>query len=144
MVNNGKRYINVDSAQIEVTFVTNTYVERIPVDKLDSLAKLKQNYNLKIFLAHQPRAFLAEAALKYDYDLYLAGHTHGGQITFLFPFKSLSPTLIETPYVRGDFRFTKENGTKMLMVVTRGLGMSIAPVRYNSTPEITVIIIEKG
>lgn len=144
MVNNGKRYINVDSSKIEITFVTNTYVERIPINKLDSLAKLKQNYDLKIFLAHQPRKFLVEAALKNNYDLYLAGHTHGGQITFLFPFKNLSPTLIETPYVRGDFRFTKENGEKLLMIVTRGLGMSIAPVRYNSTPEITVIIIEKG
>ncbi|MFZ0453588.1 MAG: metallophosphoesterase [Ignavibacteriaceae bacterium] len=144
MVDNGKRYINVDSIGIEITFVTNTYVERIPVDQLDSLAELKHKYALKIFLAHQPRVFLANAATKYNYDLYLAGHTHGGQITFLFPFKNLSPTLIETPYVRGDFHFTKQDGEKMLLVVTRGLGMSIAPVRYNSTPEITVIIIEKG
>ncbi len=144
MINNGKRYIKVDTAIIEITFVTNTYVERIPVDELDSVAKLKRNYDLKIFLAHQPRFFLAQAALKYNYDLYLAGHTHGGQITFLFPFKNLTPTLIEGPYVRGDFHFTKENGTKLLMVVTRGLGMSIAPVRYNSTPEITLIIISRG
>ena len=144
MVDNGKRYINVDGSEIEITFVTNTYVERIPVNQLDSLADLKHKYALKIFLAHQPREFLVKAALKYNYDLYLAGHTHGGQITFLFPFKNLSPTLIETPYVRGDFHFTKENGEKLLMIVTRGLGMSIAPVRYNSTPEITVVIIEKG
>ena len=139
MIDNGKRYLNVNGSKIEITFVTNTYVERIPVDRLDSLAKLNRDYGLKIFLAHQPRAFLAEAALNYNYDLYLAGHTHGGQVTFLFPFKNLSPTLIETPYVRGDFHFGK-----MLMVVTRGLGMSIAPVRYNSTPEITVIIIYRG
>ena len=144
MVDNGKRYINVDGSEIEITFVTNTYVERIPVNQLDSLADLNHKYALKIFLAHQPREFLVKAALKYNYDLYLAGHTHGGQITFLFPFKNLSPTLIETPYVRGDFHFTKENGEKLLMIVTRGLGMSIAPVRYNSTPEITVVIIEKG
>ncbi len=144
MVDNGKRYINVDSSRIEITFITNTYVERIPVNQLDSLADLKHKFALKIFLAHQPREFLLKAALRYKYDLYLAGHTHGGQITFLFPFKNLSPTLIETPYVRGNFHFTKEDGEKLLMVVTRGLGMSLAPVRYNSTPEITVIIIEKG
>jgi predicted MPP superfamily phosphohydrolase len=144
MVDNGKRYVNVDGAKIEITFITNTYVERIPVNELDSLADLKHNYALKIFLAHQPREFLAQAAKRYNYDLYLAGHTHGGQITFLFPFKNLSPTLIETPYVRGDFHFTKEDGKKMLMVVTRGLGMSLAPVRYNSTPEITLIVLEKG
>jgi uncharacterized protein len=144
MVDNGKRYVGVDSSKIEITFITNTYVERIPINQLDSLAQLKHKYALKIFLAHQPREFLVNAAVKYNYDLYLAGHTHGGQITFLFPFKYLSPTLIETPYVRGDFHFTKEDGEKLLLVVTRGLGMSLAPVRYNSTPEITVIIIEKG
>jgi len=144
MVDNGKRYIDVDSSKIEITFITNTYVERIPAEQLDSLAQLKHKYALKIFLAHQPREFLVKAAKEHNYDLYLAGHTHGGQITFLFPFKNLSPTLIETPYVRGDFPFTKENGEKLLLVVTRGLGMSLAPVRYNSTPEITVIIIEKG
>lgn len=144
MVDNGKRYIDVDSSKIEITFITNTYVERIPTEQLDSLAQLKHKYALKIFLAHQPREFLVKAAKEHNYDLYLAGHTHGGQITFLFPFKNLSPTLIETPYVRGDFPFTKENGEKLLLVVTRGLGMSLAPVRYNSTPEITVIIIEKG
>ena len=144
MINNGKRFIDVNGSKIEISFITNTYVERIPVNELDSLALLKDNYGLKIFLAHQPRAFLAKAAVRYDYDLYLAGHTHGGQITFLFPFKNLSPTLIETPFVRGNFSFTKENGSKLLMIVTRGLGMSLAPVRYNSTPEITVIIITKG
>ena len=68
------------------------------------------------------------------YDLFFAGHTHGGQITFLFPFYNLSPTMIETPYMRGEFKFGE-----MLMVVTRGLGMSLSPVRFNSTPEISVI-----
>jgi predicted MPP superfamily phosphohydrolase len=138
MINNGKKIINVNGAKIEITFITNTYVEKMPVNELDSLSSLQKRYDLKIFLVHQPREFLAEAALKYNYDLFLAGHTHGGQITFLFPFHNLSPTQIETPYVRGDFHFGK-----MLMVVTRGLGMSIAPVRYNSTPEITLIIIKK-
>jgi len=27
----------------------------------------------------------------------------------------------------------------MLMIINRGLGMSLAPLRYNSTPEITLI-----
>jgi len=44
--------------------------------------------------------------------------------------------MIETKYIRGNFWFGD-----MLMIVTRGLGMSLAPVRYNSTPEITLIKI---
>ena len=72
-----------------------------------------------------------------NYDLFLAGHTHGGQITILFPFVNLTPTLLETKYVKGDFTFDDMN-----IVVTRGLGMSLAPVRYNSTPEVTLIVLK--
>ena len=46
--------------------------------------------------------------------------------------------MIETSYMRGEFWFGK-----MMMVVTRGLGMSLAPIRYNSTPEVTVINLNK-
>jgi hypothetical protein len=89
-------------------------------------------------LVHQPRQIVINAAVKNKYDLILAGHTHGGQITFLFPFINLTPTLIETNRIKGDFYLGKT-----MMVVTPGLGMSIAPVRYNSTPEVTVIDIKK-
>ncbi|MCB0753000.1 MAG: hypothetical protein KDC52_16125, partial [Ignavibacteriae bacterium] len=119
-------------------FATNTYVETISEKVLDSLTINKSNADIRIFLTHQPREFMIEKAFEMNYDLYLCGHTHGGQITFLFPFYNLSPTLIETPYMRGEFNFGK-----MLMVVTRGLGMSLAPVRYNSTPEITIITLAK-
>ena len=79
-------------------------------------------------------------------DLYLAGHTHGGQISFVFPFVQFTPTMFETRYIRGDFWFDNPGkpGTSMLMVVTRGLGMSLAPIRYNSTPEVTLIVLQKS
>ena len=135
MVDNGERMINVDGAEIGVTFITNTYVGKVPVRMLDSLSS-NCTGDLKIFLTHQPRPILIEAAQKNHFDLYLCGHTHGGQLSFIFPFIQLTPTMIETKYVRGDFWFGD-----MLMIVTRGLGMSLAPVRYNSTPEITLIKI---
>lgn len=138
MVDNSHRRIKVGNATIEVTFVTNTYSGRIQNRLLDSLVT-NGSGGFKIFLTHQPRQYLIDAASKYQYDLFLAGHTHGGQISFLFPFIQLSPTLFETNYIRGDFWFDD-----MLMIVTRGLGMSLAPLRYNSTPEITLIkLIDK-
>jgi predicted MPP superfamily phosphohydrolase len=137
MVDNGIKLIKVDSAEINVTFITNTYVQTVPTYILDSLVS-NSNGDFKIFLAHQPRQFLIDAAKKYDYNLYLAGHTHGGQITFVFPFIQLTPTMFETKYTKGDFWFGN-----MLMVVTRGLGMSLAPIRYNSTPEVTLIVLKK-
>jgi len=135
MIDNGKRYIDIDSSSIGITFVTNTYVETVQPEILDTLSS-NNGGDLKIFLTHQPRPYLIEAARQNNFDLYLAGHTHGGQISFLFPFIQLTPTLFETTYIRGNFWFGN-----MLMIVTRGLGMSLAPLRYNSTPEITLISI---
>ena len=138
MIDNNKLVLGIDSSNIEVTFITNTYVEKASNEILDSLTKNTNRSDLRIFLTHQPREFLIEKAIENNYDLYLCGHTHGGQVTFLFPFLNLSPTLAETTYMRGDFWFGN-----MLMIVTRGLGMSLAPVRFNSTPEITVITLSK-
>ncbi len=144
MVDNGIRKITVGDAEINITFITNTYVETISENILDSLTS-ESFGDLKIFLAHQPRPHLIDIAQKSDFDLYLAGHTHGGQITFVFPFVQLTPTMFETKYTKGDFWFGNPDkvGASMLLVVTRGLGMSLAPIRYNSTPEVTLITLKK-
>ena len=137
MLDNTRKTITVDSSKINITFVTNTYVERIKQSVLDTLTS-NSSGDLKIFLAHQPRQTLINSAVKNNYDLYLCGHTHGGQVSLVFPFRYLTPTMFETKYIRGNFNFGN-----MLMIVTRGLGMSIAPIRYNSTPEITLIVLNK-
>ena len=138
MIDNGKRIINVDGAEIGITFITNTYVSKVDGDILDTLSSSCKG-DLKIFLTHQPRPYLIEAAQKNHFDLYLCGHTHGGQLSLVFPFIQLTPTMIETNYIQGDFWFGD-----MLMIVTRGLGMSLAPIRYNSTPEITLITLQNN
>jgi predicted MPP superfamily phosphohydrolase len=138
MIDNGKLVLGIDSSNIEITFVTNTYVETVKEKTLDSLSENVSKADLRIFLTHQPRQFLVDKAKDKNFDLFLAGHTHGGQITFLFPFYNLSPTMIETPYMRGEFKFGK-----MLMIVTKGLGLSLAPVRYNATPEVSLIRFSK-
>ncbi len=136
MIDNEKKTIKINGADISIAFITNTYVEKINQTRFDSVVGNGLSGDLKILLVHQPSNFLVQKAKQYNFNLLLAGHTHGGQVTFLFPFKNLSPTLLETKYVRGDFHFGN-----LLMVVTRGLGMSLVPLRYNSTPEVTVIMI---
>lgn len=135
MVDNDIRTINIDETRIGITFITNTYVESITDSLLTKLSD-SNHKDFKIFLTHQPQNFLINNAKNNSYDLFLAGHTHGGQITFLFPFIHLSPTLVETKYIKGDFYFDD-----MLAVVNGGLGMSLAPVRYNSTPEVVLITL---
>lgn len=138
MTDNGKKVIKIGNSKIGITFITNTYVESIDEDIIVKLAN-NNSEDLRIFLTHQPRSFLINYAKQFEYDLFLAGHTHGGQLTFFFPFINLTPTLIETKYVKGDFWFGN-----MLAIVNRGLGMSLVPLRYNSTPEVTLIVLSSN
>lgn len=137
MPDNEVRYFQLDSSRIGVAFVTHNYVTEISETTLRNLAT-SNKADFKIFLTHQPQEFLLNSAVKNNYDLFLAGHTHGGQITLVFPFIQLTPTLFETTYIKGDFYFND-----MLAIVCGGLGMSLAPVRYNSTPEIIIITLTK-
>ncbi|MGA8264788.1 MAG: metallophosphoesterase [Ignavibacteriaceae bacterium] len=139
MFDDERRTLLIYTAKIGITFATETYTKRVSQNALDSLVDHSASENdLNIMLVHQPRQMVINEAVKKHYDLILAGHTHGGQITFLFPFINLTPTLIETTRIKGDFHLGKT-----MMVITPGLGMSIAPERYNSTPEVTVIDIKK-
>ncbi len=138
MVDDDNRIIKVDSAAINISFVTYTYSRRIEQAALELLSMRNGEHDLDIFMTHQPNEQLVTLANELNYDLYFAGHTHGGQLTILFPFINLTPTLMETNYVKGNFSIGA-----MELIVNRGLGMSIAPVRYNSTPEVTVIVLKK-
>ncbi|MBE0551454.1 MAG: metallophosphoesterase, partial [Ignavibacterium sp.] len=98
MPDNELRFIQIDSSRIGITFITNTYVSDISETTLQNMTS-SNKAEFKIFLTHQPQEFLINSALKNKYDLFLAGHTHGGQITLVFPFIQLTPTLVETRYI---------------------------------------------
>jgi hypothetical protein len=67
-------------------------------------------------------------------DLALAGHTHGGQITFFgFP---LSPTLWGQKYVSGLY---KNNRTTI--IVSNGIGTRLLPMRLFAPPEINLVTL---
>ena len=84
-----------------------------------------------ILLSHQPDIFYK---VPESVDLILAGHTHGGQINIPFYGSVIVPSKYGTRFSKGFF---KENGRRM--IVTKGIGTSIIPVRFDSFPEIVVI-----
>jgi predicted MPP superfamily phosphohydrolase len=105
----------------------------------ESLSFLRQTDPSKfgIFLAHYPD--FAEDLQGFPVDLYLAGHTHGGQVAL--PFYGAMMTLARhgKKYEAGRYEV---NG--MTLYVNRGLGMEGGPVprvRFWSRPEITVLNI---
>lgn len=137
MIDNGNLILIVNDSKVKVTFLSNTYVKSYDELVFDSLAKSYQDAELKILVTHQPDEKIAIKAKDYGYNLYLCGHTHGGQINFLFPFIKVTPVVFETKFIGGDYWF---NG--MLMIVNRGLGMSTMPFRYHAIPEISLIEIK--
>lgn len=88
----------------------------------------------RILLTHSPDVFpdIAEPV-----NLVLAGHTHGGQIKLPFFGALLVPSEHGRRYAEG---LIEENGIKM--IVSKGLGTSLMPLRFNCRPEILVIEFE--
>jgi len=83
----------------------------------------------KILLAHQPKD--VEHAVKYNFDLQLSGHTHGGQY---FPFSLL--VRLAHPFIKGLHK--REN---TWIYVNQGTGYWGPPMRIGTVPEITELTL---
>ncbi|KMO40950.1 metallophosphoesterase [Methylobacterium tarhaniae] len=82
-----------------------------------------------ILLAHEPDIF---AEVPARVALTLSGHTHGGQVR-LFGWSPVVPSRYPGRYAYGHVR---EAGD---LVISGGLGLSIAPIRFGVPPEIVVV-----
>ncbi|MCB0280011.1 MAG: metallophosphoesterase [Calditrichaeota bacterium] len=138
MLDNDTLDIQVGDAEIHSIFLTYTYSNRREDGVYTDLLKNSKKADLNIVVSHQPRPFLIEWAEESHFDLFLAGHTHGGQITFLTPFTTVTPTQFETSYVKEDYWYKN-----LYVIVSKGIGASFVPFRLNATPNISVIILEK-
>lgn len=139
MLDNEVRDIQVGGARLAVLFATNNYVSRIARDTARRLVARTAGADLRVLVAHQPGADLLEDARQGGIDLFLSGHTHGGQVNFWLPFYDLTPSRFETRYLTGSFRLDR-----MLLVVSSGLGMSVAPFRYRAPATLDVIRLRRG
>lgn len=86
-----------------------------------------------ILLSHRPELFEVYAAN--GIDLVLSGHAHGGQVRLPFVGGLVAPNQGFFPKYSAGVYETQQ--TKM--IVSRGLGNSIIPVRINNRPELVVI-----
>lgn len=134
MIDNDTRTIQVGDATLGIAFATNSYVQRIDPGTTRRLLDQVAAADLQLVLAHQTGPRLLADARDRGVELFLGGHTHGGQIRFWTPLGDLFVILFETPYVSGAYRLGD-----MLLVVTNGLGVSVAPFRYRAPASIEVI-----
>ncbi|MBR3809509.1 MAG: metallophosphoesterase [Clostridia bacterium] len=137
----------------------STYIERnsekIQVIGLNDASNYKANYNdnykeeiveainnlddencFSILLSHHPELFPEYSST--NVDLVFSGHAHGGQFRLPFIGGIIAPE--QGLFPEFDAGVFNENNTTM--VVSRGLGNSIVPVRINNSPEIVVVILK--
>ena len=131
-----------DMRDLGVIFLDDTYVDMgsyclagIADSSLESFDAYPAFGDEKpvVMLAHEPDYVSLYQSL--GADLVLTGHVHGGQIIIpgkgglLSPDFTFFPELYEGMHSYGS----------MTLIVSRGLGNSVAPVRINNFPELVVI-----
>lgn len=98
---------------------------------------VEKNSDFKILLSHRPELF--DIYSSSDVDLVFSGHAHGGQFRLPFiggliaPDQGFFPKLTEGVHTN--------NTTSM--VISRGLGNSIIPIRIFNRPELIVVTLSK-
>ena len=102
------------------------------------LQTLDGDNGFAILLSHRPE--LMEVYADYEIDLVLSGHAHGGQ--FRLP-------LLGGIYAPGQGLFPKYDAglfelENTKMIVSRGIGNSIIPIRFNNRPEVVLVILESA
>ena len=124
----GKQLIGLDDP--DFTDGSSYDPERLFENKLQNM-DLEPGFT--ILLSHRPELFPAYSAS--GIDLILSGHAHGGQFRIPFIGGVAAPNQGFFPkYDAGEYH---ESGTTM--IVSRGIGNSVIPVRINNRPEVVMI-----
>jgi len=108
-----------------------------PAGFKDLLQDVADNH-FSVFLYHYPD--LVEDLQGLNVDLYLCGHTHGGQVALPFYGAVITLSKFGKKYESGMY-----NVGRTTLYVNRGVGMDAAPapkVRFFARPEIAVFDIE--
>ncbi len=91
-----------------------------------------------VLLSHRPELF--HIYVENNIDLVFSGHAHGGQIRLPFVGGLYAPNQGLFPeYDAGAYT---QNGTTMF--VSRGVGNSLFPLRFNNRPEVLLIQLDNG
>ena len=86
-----------------------------------------------ILLSHRPELY--DTYADYGINLVLSGHAHGGQFRFPFLGGLIAPN--QGLFPKYDSGLYAERETNM--IVSRGIGNSIIPFRFNNRPEVILI-----
>ncbi len=122
-----------------LTLIGLDCTHHIPTDeaRLNQLMARAPENSPQILLYHSPE--LAPQAVQHDIDLYLCGHTHGGQVRLPLIGPLLTSSQLGRRFVMGLYRHGRTH-----LYVSRGVGLeglSAPRVRFLCPPEITLVTI---
>ena len=135
------RHVNIEIGDVTVTLIglfDGPYGLPFYTPAIYKNEDISNNYI--ILLVHNPRLIwpqVTENLRAIAPDLILAGHVHGGQIR-IFGKGILCPDRIFFPSFQNGM-YSAENERDTNMIVSRGLGNSIVPFRFNNKPHIPLI-----
>lgn len=141
LIENGVTVLKNESVKIEKD---GSFINIIGVDDpsfgmsandiFHTVSELKTD-GYDVLLSHRPELF--ETYCESGAELVLCGHAHGGQVRIPFAGGLVAPNQGLFPeYTAGSY---KSGSTEM--IVSRGLGNSIIPLRVNNPPELVVITL---
>jgi predicted MPP superfamily phosphohydrolase len=137
VLDNVATLVPVGATYISLTGITNVYRTRPTKSALETIEQQRPRGPVNVLLTHQPSEWLVNYAAEQNYDLFTAGHTHGGQIVFPLPGFLLTGSSFETRYVSGFYK-----AGALIVSINNGLGLTLAPVRYNAPAEVTLILLK--
>lgn len=134
VLGNQNTFIKINKTKLYIAGIEDMETRNIDITKA-----LKNTKSPTILLSHSPDVFPIitneqNSPLTKSIDLVLAGHTHGGQVKLPLFGALIVPSSYGQKYAEG---LIVEKGKTMF--VTKGIGTSILPVRFNCIPEIVVI-----
>lgn len=106
-------------------------IEKLADTQLTQLYTNKDVFTVMLF--HRPSYF--EVYADHGVDLVLSGHMHGGQFRLPFLGGLYTPSHGFFPDYDGGI-YTQDDTT---MLVSRGIGNSVVPIRFNNRPEVILI-----
>lgn len=130
--------IEKDGQTIQMIGIDDPDFSYIAADKIVStkLETMDIKEGFTLMLSHRPELF--DSYVENEIDLVLSGHAHGGQVRIpligglIAPDQGLFPKYDAGVYSEGN----------TTMVVSRGIGNSVIPIRINNRPEIVLIELQ--
>ncbi len=131
ILDNQSYWINYNGARIKLGGVGDLWEDS---QKIEGTIHDVKTEDFVILVSHNPD--FAEEITTDKIDLVLAGHTHGGQVTFFGLSAPVLPSNFKQKYRRG---FVKAPATTVFITV--GVGTITPPVRFFCRPEIVELTL---